>query len=451
MRFFEHKLALILLVIASPLLFLPKINLINVGSETAGLRIDDLVLLIIGTCLMLSHALSHKKLYKIEGWILALTTVSLFSFFSNYWLVSLDILPLNAKIFYAVRLLEYFIFFYIGGLVYQYFDGPLFIRAFFIWNFLLMALQKMGLAGALTVEGYSSNVSERVQGVASFPSEMGLLLNLLFCWMIYDDDNRSRFVNLFASPLVRSFLNKSYLYLMFVIFGVFIVFTGNRISILALLFCFVFRLKKEFSFRCVSSLFLLSMIVPVVLTGIILLISKTASVYERSSGLFSFRNFQLIAVVWDNIDMEKDPVENQSIDSARYDISWWLRIHKWIYVMKSYAYHPICYLQGLGPGYAWTALDGGWLRIFVEYGIVGAILYFKFFLSIYRINPQTKWMMIAFGINMIFFDAYLAYKTMSFLLLTSGYAFEKKLRSLPAPDEMAKLEIPLGSSRRFAI
>lgn len=48
MRFFENKLSLGILFFSIPLLFLPKINLIQVSvSETAGLRIDDIVLFLL--------------------------------------------------------------------------------------------------------------------------------------------------------------------------------------------------------------------------------------------------------------------------------------------------------------------------------------------------------------------------------------------------------------------
>ena len=124
--------------------------------------------------------------------------------------------------------------------------------------------------------------------------------------------------------------------------------------------------------------------------------------------------------------MTRNPVGNEVILAANYDMSWWMRIHKWIYVIKAYVTNPECYLQGLGPGFAWAALDGGLLRIFVEYGIIGSFLFWKFFSSIYHINRQLKWMMISFMINMVFFDAYLAYKTMSFLLFIAGDAFERQ-------------------------
>jgi hypothetical protein len=47
-------------------------------------------------------------------------------------------------------------------------------------------------------------------------------------------------------------------------------------------------------------------------------------------------------------------------------------------------------------------------------------------------------MMIAFLMNMIFFDAYLAYKTMSFLLFTCGYIFELGLKRKSLPLNLQK-------------
>ena len=121
------------------------------------------------------------------------------------------------------------------------------------------------------------------------------------------------------------------------------------------------------------------------------------------------------------------PPGHEVVTPETYDASWWIRIHKWIFAAKSFFYNPECYLQGLGPGFCGAALDEGLLRIIVEYGIVGTFLFWKFFSSLAKISLQTRWMVIAFLINMIFFDAYLAYKAMSLLLFASGYAYRRKL------------------------
>jgi hypothetical protein len=428
MHFFDKKLSLLLLLFTLPLLFLPKINLIGFESETAGLRIDDFILLFMAILMVWAHSLLDKPLQKIEMWILVLTGFALFSYLCNYLLVSANVLYFHSKIFYALRLLEYFVFFYIGNLVAQNFKTNIVIQLFCLWNFLLMTLQKFNFLGGITFEGYNTDVSKRVQGVASFPSEMGLLANLLFCYLIYAPDKSSRFINLFSPP-IQFILRKFYIYWMCALFGIFIIFTGNRISILALIICFLAKLKDEINWRSLSSLVLISVLVITTAAGMTFLMTRTDSVYKRSLDLFTFENVKLIGIVWPEIDITEDPVENSLIDYANYDLSWWIRIHKWLFIIKTYLTNPFAYLQGVGPGFAGAALDGGWLRIITEYGALGTLLFWRFFSCIYNINKQTKWMMIAFGLNMIFFDAYLAYKTMSFLFFATGYIFEHQLKT----------------------
>ena len=428
MRFFEQKLSIGILFICIPLLFLPKINVMSIDAgESAGLRIDDFVLCLTGILLMWSHALSHQKFYKIECWILLITGFSFFSFFINQFLSSLNFGYFNAKIFYTARLLEYFIFFYVGTIAFSYIKAKTIITAFFLWNFLIMALQKVNVIGAISVSGYYEDVSTRVFGVASFPSEMGLILNLLFCYMIWDPSISLRLISFIKLIPLRQFLRNCYLYWMFVLFGTFIIFTGNRISIVALLVCFFGRFLQTFKLRSIASLITIMIFIPLLLGGIGFIITQSEGVYERSSDLFSFKNFDLFHTAWDNIDISKDPLSlAQEESTENYDLSWWIRIHKWLFAAKSYLSHPAYYLQGLGPGVSGAALDGGLLRILTEYGLIGVFLFWKFFKCIYRLNDQTKWMMISFLLNMIFFDAYLAYKTMSFLFFSIGYIFESQ-------------------------
>lgn len=421
MRFFDQKFSFIILCIALPLLFLPKINLFSIDSaETAGLRIDDIILFFLGGLLLWAHAFSQQSLFKVEGWILWITAFSFFSFLMNRLFVSMDLLHMDAKIFYVIRLLEYFIFFYVGVIASRFFEGIVLMRIFLVFNLIFMTLQKFNLAGGILSRGYQADVSGRVQGIASFPSEMGLLLNLLFCYMVFDDSNSLRLRNLFRSPSIRLFLQKLYPYAMFCLFSIFVIWTGNRISILALIICFLFRIKQDFSWKSVGSWFLLCLATSLVAAGGAILIFQTAGVYERSFALFSWKNIELFEIVWDKINIAIPPIGNEVVSSTNTDMSWWLRIHKWLFAIKSFLLNPECYLTGLGPGYCGAALDGGILRIIVEYGLIGTLLFWQFFASLYQLNIQTKWMMIAFALNMIFFDAYLAYKTMSLLLFACG-------------------------------
>lgn len=430
--FFDQKLSALLLLFTLPLLFLPKLNLMAVDArETAGLRIDDLVLLFFGFLLICAHFYCRERLFKIEGILLAITLLSLFSFAFNRIGVELGGYFVEAKIFYTVRLLEYFMFFYVGALAAQFFSLRAILQLFVIWNVLWMTLQKLNIAGGITFAGYAADVSGRVQGIASFPSEMGLILNLLFCYFAFEERKNVIFLSLFHSPYIRALVHKVYLYFLFSFFGILIIFTGNRISLVALLLCFAYRLFQEVRAKTVGSLVSIWILVPIVAVCIGFVAIKTAGLYERSFGLFSWKNIELLSVVWDKIDIIRPPTDYSVVEKGSYDMSWLIRIHKWLFMIKSVAEHPESVLFGLGPGVAGAALDGGILRIITEYGLAGLVLFWSFFSFLYRINVQTKWMVISFLCNMVFFDAYLAYKTMSLLLFCCGYLYVREIHRFP--------------------
>lgn len=415
---FDRKLALCLLFFTLPLLFLPKFNLVSVSGETAGIRMDDIVLFFVAGLFTWTYLLLRKKLERIETLVIAYTLFSLFSFVINRLLVYLHIVPVEAKIFYVFRLAEYFFFFYVGWLAVSFISIRWLIGGLFCWNLVWICLQKMGWMGAVSIWGYTE-ASSRVQGIASFPSEMGLWLNLLFCWIVFtekEEEESGLRLSSFAARQVG-------LYGLFALFAALVIWTGNRISILALFICFLGKLCLEYRGR--AALFLMTALFfgPLLVMSCYLLMSQTESVSDRSLELFSVKNFHLVEQVWNTIDFNADPLTPEGSEAEAYDASWWLRIHKWAYILKIYVSHPVCYLQGIGPGCAWSALDGGFLRILVETGLVGSWLFFSIFRLIAKINIQLRWMVIAWMLNMCFFDAYLAYKPMSILFFCGGAVF----------------------------
>jgi len=249
MRLFEKSFSFWLVACGVLLLFLPKINLIELGEkETAGFRIDDVCLFFLGIAIVWAHFTLEKKTNIIERWAAAIVGFSLISFSLNRFFVAEGWLQVNASLFYCLRFAEYFLFFYIGALSAQFFNASAVIRAFFLWNFLLILLQKSDLIGQFTVGGYSASVSSRVVGIASFPSETGMLLNLIFCYFIYNKEPSIRLARLMP-PNLREFISRTYVYWMFLIFATLIIFTGSRIAIGALIVVFLFRIK-DVAIRC---------------------------------------------------------------------------------------------------------------------------------------------------------------------------------------------------------
>lgn len=422
MRLFDKSFSFCLVLCGIPLLFLPKINLIGMANrETAGIRFDDIILLFLCVIISWAHFCLNKTMIKIERYVFAIVSFSFFSFALNHFFVQENWLHVHASIFYCVRIAEYFIFFYIGAMSVSFFQTSKIISYFFLWNAILMVLQRAELIGQFNVEGYLNSTGGRVVGIASFASEAGMFLDLIFCYLIYNE-RKNLFSKIFP-PGIYSFFQRTYVYWLFLICSILVIITGSRIAIFALIITFFCRIRNDFkkaSFK--TWIYGFAFLIAGTLL-IVLMILQTDSVFHRSAELLSFKNLELIGIVWDNIDLSHDPIGQESVKFEAYDMSWWMRIHKWVYAFKIYYLHPECWLQGVGPGFAMAALDGGWLRILTEYGVIGFFLFKKLFSIISRQSTQLYWMMVAFSINMIFFDVYLAYKPMSILFFVSGCAW----------------------------
>lgn len=420
MQFFTKFFSLILVAITLPLLFLPKINLLSVGGkETAGIRFDDVVLLLVAMIIFWGHFILRKPINKIEKWIFIITGFSLLSFTLNRIFVAAGLLTVDANIFYCFRLVEYFIFFYIGAMASRFLRTSTVIRAFFLWNLVLMLLQKMELIGQFSFGGYDASAAVRVVGVGSFPSETGMFMVIAFCYLAFNDE-KSRYFNKVLPPNMKEFFSKTHVYWLFLICSALVIFTGSRIAIVALIVAFFDRIKTSIDRRSVGTWVLAAFFIAIGTALSTHLILKNKAIIERSFGLLSFANFDLIKLAWDSISIAHDPIGNETVKYESYDLSWWLRIHKWMYALKIYVINPECWLQGVGPGFAMAALDGGFLRILTEYGIIGCYLFWKLFSTVAKQSKQLFWIVVAFAINMIFFDVYMAYKPMSLLFFISG-------------------------------
>lgn len=395
--------------------------------ETAGLRVDDLLLLLFflvyiwgRLALKPSHVPLHTHFCRIECCLFVFIAFALLSIALNRLFALIDRQDLHAHIFYALRIAEYFLFFYVGVIACQVWNLSSIVWAFFIWNALLMLFQKAGWIGQFTIQGYLPINTDRVTGIASFPSEAGMLLNMLFAYLIYLP--KKQLSGRWLPAHVASFFQQTRIYWLFLLFAMLVTLTGSRAALAVLFLMLLFRLKWGSKWTSgdwiYASVFLLAAALIMVF-----MIGNTAALFERSAYLLSLDNVDLLKLVWDQVGADLNMIEAQPTMQQSYDMSWWIRIHKWTYAFKVYLMHPECYLQGVGPGFCAAALDGGHLRLLVENGCAGVLLFWLLMAQIYRQNQQLKWMVLALLINMLFFDVYLAYKPMSLLFLISGYSW----------------------------
>lgn len=424
MRLFDKRSTVILLIICLPLLFMPKVNFIGFSRQSAGVRIDDLILLGFATIFFWAHFSLERRLENIEKAVLSITGFCLFSFIINKFLVAAGVLHVSSNLFYCIRLFEYSLFFYIGLMASRLVKISSIMKSFLLWNVVLMLLQKAGYVGLFTVDGYVNKGGDRIFGIASFGSEMGMLFNLLFCFLIYDEESRANMLKRFPR-VIRRFFQVTYTYWLVILLAGLVTMTGARMAILTLGVSFLFRMKDEVKWKSPITLVIPLIALAISSSIVVDVLYNHSDIIGRSAGLMSLKNVELIQTVWDNIPIDYDPIGKETILNTKneYDLSWWMRIHKWCYALKIYALHPECWLQGVGPGFTLSGLDGGYVRILTETGIIGCGLYGWFFYLIAKQNRQLKWMMVSFLVNMVFFDVYLAYKPMSLLFLVTGFAY----------------------------
>ena len=76
LNYYEIRSVLLLVLCTLPLLFMPKINFTAMEGETAGVRIDDLILMIFTLVLLFAHFSLRKGITDIEKWIIISTELS---------------------------------------------------------------------------------------------------------------------------------------------------------------------------------------------------------------------------------------------------------------------------------------------------------------------------------------------------------------------------------------
>lgn len=393
-------------IIVLALFTLPKINLIDVGGFNAGIRIDDGLILLMAALIFGTRLIKNtptpisnieKKFFIFLLIITAGTLISTLGF--N-----------RGTILFPIRFAEYFIFFYLGRV---FFSARLSIKSLmttvFVVNVIIAILQFAHVIGGFTVRGYTPDVSERVIGITSGPWELGVILNFVCCYFLVNE---------------KSNLKK---YAILIIATAVILLNGSRMSLVAQAVIILAYFVSASSLVSVlkKSLFL----IPIILLAV--LVFEGSEVSNRSESLASWDNVESLASSYSNVQLQKEIPswdELGVLKGGDLDTSWSMRGIKWIYAIKLFLSSPLFMLIGVGSGAFGNALDGGWLRIVTEWGVVGSAAFVIFLLMLKNLNATMRLMMIAFAVNMLMIDIYMAYKVMSFILFCAGYYYKEQAR-----------------------
>jgi hypothetical protein len=402
-----RSIELVLILFGCILLLLPKINLIDIPGSRAGIRVDDLI--IAALFLMLLPSFFRG----ISGWLQfkAVKYYALFVIFSFFGAVaSLNFFTL----LFPLRYLEYAIFLAVG---YSFLTrkGLLTVIALFVGvNMLLMTLQYSGYIGGYTLSGYTDLYENRVVGTSNHPSEIGLVLCIIFGYCL--------------GSIRKKFWQTSIV--LFILFLYMLLLTGSRMPIIVCCIIYVCAIIKSLksNVRIPFGIFVVSLLLGVGL-GVWKATPDDNVFKSRFSQSATEDNMKLVLDTFTSLASgsfvpreSATGSEAEDYSEAGIDASLAVRMINLQYVLGAYLYSgPIRWVLGVGPGYYGSSTDLGYVRLWCELGVIGFFLYMKFMWSVYKISFPLALAMLAFAFNMLTLDAYQGYKIMAVLLMFVGY------------------------------
>jgi hypothetical protein len=382
--------------VAACLLFVPKINLIAVSGQSAGIRIDDILTVPLAISLYLfpySRALSFRGLQIL---FLRFCGLAGLSFVLNYLLFK------RGNILYVFRPMEYFLFAYMGYFYSQRRSLHTLALRLLAANGIVMVLQFFGLVGAFSsAQGQVSDVSGRVFGLTGGPYEVGVVVNICMAILI-----------------AESQISRGRKFLYFWISFCLILLTAARMPLVCELYLLlVLVLQKRGNFLKVIGPFFISI---VFVAGLYIVVpSKVGS---RSSQTFSTESLEAFGNSYSTASALPTgnlvPLETPETDDA--DRSWLLRCAKWSVALRTWQSNPLTWVLGAGPGFAGIALDGGWIRVLTENGLIGLLILVAFFRRIAVLHPAMQMALICVAINMTMIDVHIAARVMTLVFFFMG-------------------------------
>jgi hypothetical protein len=409
-------------------LFSFKLNLISGVGNSNGVRIDDFLILIMWALL------SPKIMKKIElfssdciVYFLIFIALNILSSLLNLALGS-EVNVITSLLF-SLRPLEYLIFFPVG-----YYLGScqqeikkLFLT-YSIFIFLLSILQRAGIVGGVTLFTTTTRASANLGG----PWELAVVASFLMFWFLKSDFKRKLLLSLM--PCMALILSES------------------RITIIGTLLIVAFDYVRSDNFisRKASIVFVSKTILVCVTIGVIAVFAFSLSdSFPLFSRLSNFANAETFSNLSNSFNENFNPsfqIKSQSdylfygygdvldsLDDASGagDASAFIRFHRWSLLLNAYKNGNVLnWLFGLSPAYAGLAVDGNYLRILIESGICGLVVFMIWIVRLLKtariISSVLIYSLFSLMISALFIDVFVAYKPMMLIWFFYGYYLFQK-------------------------
>lgn len=416
---------------------LPKINIIKIPGNSAGIRIEDFLMVIL--CIYYLDNIFIKKKITIDNKIMR-KVIKLFlyyiciTFIGSVFGVLNHYVKLHLALLYFLRKIEYFIMIFVG---YDIIENNIYdeskIEKFFcltvIFHFITSLLQIGGLIGSFNKGQMIEQLTQgRVSSTFNGAYEFSAYLLLILPYFLY---------NLFRN---KKSIIKNVIYIIIIIICIY--YSESRTSLIVLLIIVIlmfFKFERNLKLK-------------LLIINIMCLILTLASFYNISINIEKNR-FVSINVkemikttkdAWYTKNFENYILtgnwfgNNNLILSQESDASYSVRVYHWMQLIDGVIKNPIL---GVGTSISGGSADGNYIRILAESGILGFTIWI--YMNYYILKNTKKQMLknksvaivryalISMLLGAIFIDVFEASKVMMTMWFFIGisYATENKSES----------------------
>lgn len=372
-------------------LFSFKINVVAIGGS--GLRLDDVIFIIgLPLLLFLFSNIEIRPEFRIFFIFLASSFLSLL-LASYYGRISF-----LEGIFYWGRNIQYMGFFLIGLILAGYVNLTKIFKSYIIYVVAFLTLQYFNIMPTFSLFVGSGRAVANTGG----PYELAVLAGLLAIYFWFQSNNKFYFF----CALVILFLTQSRITL---------------VALLLIMFFKAFKLGGKLAFLAVTT------------AAVFVLSLADLGVFDRFLTLFDAKTLEAGKLLFDGVPHFANTTDYRqwafvdygtSLGNSEGDISTYIRlIRQYSLFLSMQDCGVSCQLFGLGPSFASAAVDGNIVRLLVEYGLVGTLL---FIYGIKKVvyssgNVMLRHYFILLLITAIAIDILVSSKAMCLMWFLCGY------------------------------
>lgn len=385
-------------------IFFPKINIIAIKGYWQGIRIEDIMLLVISLTFLLNskkyfifHQTKFRYFEKLNIFIFYIFFSNIIAFFNGF----------NPSFVMIVRLFEYLILvLFLKNLSYKKKDLSNYIFIFFIINLIVSTLQNYNFIGSISSRGYLDHahaLNTRSFGILGGSWELAVVISILF-YLVLLIENRQK---------LRFFYFLATVYLL--------ISAQSRTVTIAFFLSFFFYFlnyffKNDFNFK-------IKIIIFVVIGLFSFIVFNIEFSKESFLGKLQLINFELIYRIFTDIMfMEENIMQGDINEPGNYlkllpypseildnHLSFVIRVNEWKVQYELFSKNYIS--QIFGSGLNSIYMESFIFRVLFSFGIVGIFL---FIILIINIPIHILIFYIIISINL---DIFVSFKIFFFTIL----------------------------------